>query len=101
MTTVAVNQTDLWYMLLGYVRYAMGRVSTAPGLAQDLIRSYGPGCTTVQLDQIRREICDELATYERMGRLLGMGCDHETWKACVVDIDAQLAARPQPILLRT
>jgi len=84
---------DLWVMLLGYVRYAMGRMSTAPGMAQDLVKHYGPGCNDQQLKQIRDEIAAELATYDRMSKPLGMNCDHRTWQQTLALVEAQLLAR--------
>jgi len=80
-------------MLLGYVRYAMGRMSSAPSLARDLVRSYGPACNDVQLEQIRREVAEELASYEMSNKTLGWECDHATWKGVVADIEAQQRAR--------
>lgn len=94
--TTRVKQLDLWVMLLGYVRYAMGRMSTAPSMAQDFVKFYGPGCNKTQLQQIRNEVADELANYDRMGKPLGMDCDHRTWQQTLAMLDEQLAARAKP-----
>lgn len=89
-----VNQRDLWIMLLGYVRYSMGRMSAAPSLARSLVRSYGHRLEPAQLDRIRLEVAEELASYERTGKTLGHDCDHATWRGVVEDIEARQAGEP-------
>jgi len=88
-----VHNTDLWFMLMGYIRYAMGRMSTAPGIAHNLVRDYGRSLDDRQLEQISQEIVQELTTHERMGKTLGADCDHETWKEVVKSIETQQAWR--------
>lgn len=91
-----VNPHDLWIMLLGYVRYSMGRMSSAPSHARGLVRAYGQHVEPAQLEQIRREVAEELATYERMGKTLGHDCDHKTWRGVVEDIEARQAEAATP-----
>ena len=70
---------DGGFMILAAVRYAMGRMSYAPGLVADGVR-----CIWSKLDEntqkcIRRDIDEELERYARMGTTMGMECDHQTW----------------------
>lgn len=77
---VPVDVQHLWPMLLGYVRYAMGRMSTAPSTAAELVRCYASALTQEQREQIRDEIRAELDRREKRGEKLGMDCDHRTWR---------------------
>lgn len=86
-TTVEIENFHLWIMLCGYARYAMGRRSTAPSMAHDMIKQYGKQLSAQQLVQLRREIKEELETYERANRTCGDECDHNTWKAVVMSLD--------------
>lgn len=88
-----VASTDLFFMILGYVRYAVGRMSMAPSEAQAIIARYGHALEKSHLTQIEAEIARELARCERMNQPLGMDMDTRTWKATVVDIQRQLATR--------
>lgn len=88
-----VSNADLFFMVLGYVRYAMGRTSTAGLTAQDMITKYGHALTTDQLTQIAAEIDHDLRMAERMDGFLGARCDHETWKGTAALIHQQLALR--------
>jgi hypothetical protein len=78
--TVKVDTCDLWPLLLGYVRYSMGRRSTAPSTARELVRAYSPSLPAEQRRQIAEEIRQELAIEERGGRTLGDKCDDQTWR---------------------
>jgi len=88
-----VASTDLFFMILGYVRYAVGRMSMAPSEAQAIIARYGHALEKAHLTQIESEIARELARCERMNQPLGMEMDHKTWKDTVVELQRQLASR--------
>lgn len=79
-----VWQSDLWVLVLGYVRYALGRMSTAPSTASNFVRLYWQHFNQQQRTQILREVMDELMRAERAGETLGHKCDHETWTALAV-----------------
>ncbi len=94
--TIRVNQHDLWIMVLSYVRYAMGRMSTAPSTAADFVRSYWSAFGPAERAQIRDEIRYELARVARTGGLLGMDCDHRIWVNLLAWCDVNLDGRPAP-----
>jgi hypothetical protein len=88
-----VSNVDLFFMVLGYVRYAMGRMSTAPSTAQDLVGKYGHALSDRQLSQIGDEIESNIALEERTSSTLGATVDHETWKETLALVRRQLALR--------
>jgi hypothetical protein len=90
-----VSNLDLFFMILGYVRYAMGRMSTAPSSAQDFIKKYGDHLTDHQISQIANEIEEGLGFEERTrGRaFLESNVDHLTWKETLEIAKNQLALR--------
>ena len=77
--TVTLQEPELFWLLLGNVRYAMGRMSTAPMVAQDAVRKCAHALRRQQLAQIAREVREELARCEANGHSLGMECDHRSW----------------------
>lgn len=83
-----VDSDHLWSMLLCYVRYAMGRMSTAPSTALDLLRQYAPHLRPEQRAQILAEVRQELRIAEDGGKHLGMACDHRTWREVVAWLEA-------------
>jgi hypothetical protein len=80
---IPVAQNHLWFLLLGYVRYAMGRMSTAPSTAADMVRDYSSALSTEQIQQLREEIKVETTRAENKEEFLGMKCDHDTWRKLV------------------
>jgi hypothetical protein len=88
-----VSNLDLFFLILGYVRYAMGRMSSAPSSAQDFIARYGGHLTDRQLTQIADEIEKAIQLEERVKSTLGATVDHETWKACLASARRIVASR--------
>ena len=82
---------DVWQLLLHDVRYALHRMSSAPTTAQHHVLTYRGGLTTQQLRQIRDEVATEIRIAENGGRLVGMRCDHDGWRAFVATLDGVLA----------
>lgn len=94
---VEIGQPDLFWLLLGYTRYAVGRMSVAPSIAQEMVQKYARGLEPHQLQQIAREVqrdldvCNEhreqsLAQGRELksGRdWLGMDFDHKGWEKFV------------------
>lgn len=87
---IKVNQHDLWIMVLNYVRYAMGRMSTAPSTAADFVRTYWAAFRPDERAQIRDEIRTEIERYARNGQTLGHDCDHRIWVNLLAWCDARL-----------
>jgi len=72
-------------LLLGYVRYAMGRRSAAPSMACEMVRCYADQIHPADLWQIRQEVQDELDrhTEDPEFGLLGDDCDVTEWQRLV------------------
>jgi hypothetical protein len=83
---INIDPNTLWCLLLFSVRYAMGRMSAAPGEVADWVRLYRKHLSSTQADQIANEIEKELRDRESRGTLLGMKCDHEVWARLVADL---------------
>lgn len=77
---VEIYKADLWPMLLSAIRYAMGRRSYIVGMVTEWVKQYAPLLAAENLDQIRREIVEELTRCENMGRTLGDPMDHAAWR---------------------
>lgn len=94
---VLIGQPELFWLLLGNVRYSLGRMSMAPVTAQDLVKKFAHGLEPHQLDQIAKEVKRELEIRNefreqstREGRelrsgidWLGMDFDHTGWEKFV------------------
>ena len=74
---VAVD--DLYSMLLGQIRYAMGRMSYIVGTCSTQVRRYWPHLEASERKVLLRDITEELARYEQAGKLCGMDMDHVSW----------------------
>ena len=71
--------TDLSFLLVSALRYAMGRASTAPSSTDGLIRKCWPEIPEGQRDVIIRDLSEELARAEDKWTTLGHQCDHDMW----------------------
>lgn len=78
--TTRVLNRDLWILVLGYVRYAIGRRSTAASMARDFVRGHWAAFDDNQLAQIREEIEREHVDD------LGADCDQAQWLGLIEDI---------------
>ena len=92
-THCQVSNVDLFFLVLGYVRYAMGRMSTAPSTAQDLVARYGSHLSDHQLKQVADEIEEQVRLHERTSLTLGATIDHQTWKETLAATRRQLELR--------
>ena len=88
-----VEPPDLWVLLSFSVRYAMGRMSTAPSLISSLVVKFSSWLPTHQLEQIREEVQDELDLSRSTGTFLGMECDHREWQQLVEQLDRTIGER--------
>ena len=86
MKNASVPPNTMWCLLLYTVRYAMGRMSSAPSDAADWVRRYRKHLTAGQIEQIAEEVATELRICENAGRLLGHDCDHKVWRRLVEDL---------------
>jgi hypothetical protein len=78
---VKVLHDDLFSMLVGQVRYSVGRQSYIVGVACDQVRRYWRHLSPDERVVVERSVTDELARYERMGQTCGMEMDHRQWVA--------------------
>lgn len=74
-------QTEFWWLLTGYVRYAMGRRSTAPFTALELVIAHRRSLLPSQAVQLAEEVESGLRTETVREGYLGDACDVQTWKA--------------------
>jgi hypothetical protein len=93
VTRPPVAEQDMWVMLLSTIRYAMGRSSYITGLSCDLVKTYEKYLRKEQLEQIRREILEELRRHEEAGATLGMQMDHDGWTKFAADLQGVIDAR--------
>jgi hypothetical protein len=85
-----VSTEHLWPLLLHTVRYSMGRQSTAPSTAAELVRCYSSALMLEQRVQIADEIKTEIVRAERHGGYLGADCDHKTWLELVAWLEREV-----------
>lgn len=78
---VEIPVEDLFSMLLGQVRYSMGRMSYIVGVCSRHVHEYWPRLQASQRGVLLRDVTEELARYEQAGRKCGMDFDHREWVA--------------------
>ena len=79
MTPAKVDRADLGRMLIGALRYAMGRRSYVTGETADLVRRYWWDVSEADRRTMRRDLGVELA-FVGTGTL-GAKMDHDGWVA--------------------
>lgn len=84
-----VNNRHLWIMVTGYVRYAMGRRSTAPSEAEEMTRTYWHAFADVEQAQLREEIRREVQHDDAHPGHLGHECDRRLWRALLAWCEAR------------
>lgn len=77
---IDVPEHEVWLLVLSFVRYAMGRRSTAPHLAVDFVRQYFFYFNAQERSQLERELAMELDRSERLGKFLGDKIDDDAWR---------------------
>ena len=87
-----VPHEDLYSMLVGQVRYSLGRQSYVVGVACDQVRRHWRHLREGERQVIQRDVVEELARYERMGATCGMAMDHAEWMRLVGWIGENMAA---------
>lgn len=80
---VTVTRDDLFSLLVGQVRYSLGRSSYIVGTACDQVRRYWRHLDAGEREVIERSVTSELDRYDRAGQPCGMGIDHRQWVALV------------------
>jgi hypothetical protein len=76
----SVPSNTMWDLLIFSVRYAMGRQTGAVSDMCRHVRVFHKHLEPWQVEQIAREIREEIARAERTERrTLGANCDHEDW----------------------
>lgn len=81
------ERNDLWILVLGYVRYALGRRSTAPSLAASFVLRYRRHLTSAELAQIVEEVRWGLDRETDRPGYLGDPCDVATWRGLIADLE--------------
>lgn len=84
-----VDPETLWCLLLYTMRYALGRASSAPSDAANWIRRYRHYLKPWQVEQIAKEVEEELHRCNSKGTLLGHRCDHDEWTRLAADLRSQ------------
>lgn len=92
MSDPTVPHEDLYSLLVGQVRYSLGRQSYVVGVACDQVRRYWRHLREGEREVIRRDVVEELARYERMGATCGMQMDHAEWMRLVGWMSENMAA---------
>jgi len=80
------TKNDMWLMLLSTVREAMGRRTYMSELAGELVIKYQDWLTSRELDQIAKEIEENIERHVVDGKRLGQEVDHEAWKNAALKI---------------
>jgi hypothetical protein len=78
-----VPHEDLYSMIVGQVRYSLGRRSYVVGDACSQVRRYWRHLREGERAVVERDVVEELARYERMGRTCGDACDQAEWERLV------------------
>jgi hypothetical protein len=78
-----VAHADLYSMLVGQVRYSLGRSSYIVGDACSQVRRYWRHLREGERAVVERDVVEELARYERIGQTCGDACDQAEWERLV------------------
>jgi len=78
-----VAHADLYSMLVGQVRYSLGRSSYIVGDACCQVRRYWRHLREGERAVIERDVVEELSRYERMQRTCGEQIDQREWERLV------------------
>ena len=76
---VTVTRDDLFSMLVGQVRYSLGRSSYIVGTACEQVRRYWRHLDAGEREVIERSVTSEFDRYDRAGQPCGMDIDHRAW----------------------
>lgn len=90
---IPVTPYDLFLMLSSTIRYSFGRRTHMSEDAGDLVLKYEKGLHLVELEQIAKEIKEELRRYEAQGKVMGMQMDHTAWKISLRKIENLIEKR--------
>jgi hypothetical protein len=85
----SIAPNTLWCLLLYSMRYALGRMSSAPSDVSNWIVQHRNHLAPWQVAQIAEEVEKELLLCESRGEYLGRKCDHDTWSKLVADLRSQ------------
>lgn len=76
-----ISKEDFNILVVFAARYAIGRMSTAPGLVADIVTKYKD-----ELDeQTKKAIVDEVGIFDNL-QSLGMDQDIDTWRNLVEEL---------------
>lgn len=80
---IEINLLDLDLMLMGYMRYALGRSTYITSACAETLEHLVPQLPKTSQIQYIQWIQDELNRCEEEGTTCGMKMDHETWRTTV------------------
>lgn len=84
---IEVHQSDLYTLLVGSVRYALGRRSYVVGLTAEIVRRHWRDLSTTEREVIMRDLRAEVAAADRRGYESALEC--RTWTDLVRDLEAK------------
>ena len=77
-----IKKEDFDVLAVFATRYAIGRMSTAPGLVADIVTRHKDELS----EQAKRNIVDEIESFENL-QSLGMDQDIDTWQNLVKELE--------------
>lgn len=90
---IQIGDHDLWLMLMSTLRYAMGRRSYITGSTAGLIKKYAYTLNEGQLQQVQKEVIEEIQRANALGHTLGDQMDEDMWRAFISWTEDELQAR--------
>jgi hypothetical protein len=78
-----VGSADLYTLLVGSVRYALGRSSYITATTADIVRRHWRDLDAGQREVVLRDLREAIDDADRRCAPVGMRCDHEGWVALV------------------
>lgn len=94
---VRVREDQLALLVLGAVRYGMGRMTYIVGATCETVREVWPLIPAGTRGTLLRDVHERLVEVAREGRLLGMQMDHDEWAALA---DWMLVHQTDPVRTR-
>lgn len=76
---IYIDCQDFWVMILGLVRYSMGRKTYVANVCEDILKRNVRYISVINLNQLVSEIYNRLRMSEASRLYLGDPVDHLTW----------------------
>lgn len=85
-----IEEHDLDMILMGYLRYSMGRMTYMVPHCCATLSKYIPKMDIARQKWFVHEIERELERYERNNAVMGMPCDHKMWQDLVKNLQVHI-----------